>query len=140
MLAMTQAVEERSDSSDSALAEGSGGEVNKDCIFCRIISGELQSDILYQDDDVIALRDINPQAPTHILIMPKAHIPSLAEITKDHQALIGHMAQVANELANSEGIAERGYRLVINSGPDSGQEVPHLHLHLLGGRSLGRLG
>ena len=140
MLAMTQAVEERSDSSDSALAEGSGGEVNKDCIFCRIISGELQSDILYQDDEVIALRDINPQAPTHILIMPKAHIPSLAEITKDHQALIGHMAQVANELANSEGIASSGYRLVINSGPDSGQEVPHLHLHLLGGRSLGSLG
>jgi len=114
--------------------------VNRDCIFCRIISGELQSDILYQDDEVIALGDINPQAPTHILIMPKAHIPSLAEITMEHRALIGHMAQVANELAKSEGIAARGYRLVINSGPDSGQEVPHLHLHLLGGRSLGRLG
>ena len=114
--------------------------MNRDCIFCRIISGELQSDILYQDDEVIALGDINPQAPTHILIMPKAHIPSLAEITKDHRALIGHLVHVAGELAKSEGIAERGYRLVINSGPDSGQEVPHLHLHLLGGRALGKLG
>ena len=113
--------------------------MNKDCIFCRIISGEFQSDILYQDDEVIALRDINPQAPTHILIMPKAHIPSLAGITMDHQTLMGHLVRVAGELAKSEGIAERGYRLVINSGPDSGQEVPHLHLHLLGGRRLGKL-
>ncbi|MCK5654021.1 MAG: HIT domain-containing protein, partial [Dehalococcoidia bacterium] len=79
--------------------------MNKDCIFCRIISGEFQSDILYQDDEVIALRDINPQAPTHILIMPKAHIPSLAEITMDHQTLVGHLVHVAGDLAKSEGIA-----------------------------------
>jgi len=114
--------------------------VNKDCIFCRIINGELQSDILYQDDEVIALRDINPQAPTHILIMPKAHIPSPAEIAMEHRALVGHLVHVGGELAKSEGISARGYRLVINSGPDSGQEVPHLHLHLLGGRALGKLG
>ena len=112
-------------------------EMNTDCIFCRIIIGEIPSDILYQDDEVIALHDINSQAPTHILIMPKAHIPSLAETTIDHQILMGHMIFMASELARSEGISSRGYRLVINSGPESGQEVPHLHLHLLGGRALG---
>ena len=114
--------------------------MNTDCIFCRIISGEIPSDILYQDNEIIALRDINPQASTHILIMPRAHIPSLAEITIDHQVLMGHMVFVASELAKSEGISSRGYRLVINSGPESGQEVPHLHLHLLGGRVMGSLG
>ena len=115
-------------------------EVNTDCIFCRIISGEIPGDILYQDNEVIALRDINPQAPTHILIMPKAHIPSLAETTIDHRAIMGHMLFVASELARIEGIATRGYRLVINSGLESGQEVPHLHLHLLGGRVMESLG
>ena len=114
--------------------------MNKDCIFCRIISGEFQSDIIYQDEEVIALRDINPKAPTHILILPRAHIPSLAEISVEHRALMGHLVHVAGELAKREGISSRGYRLVINSGPDSGQEVPHLHLHLLGGRVLGNLG
>ena len=115
-------------------------EENTDCIFCRIIGGEIPGDILYQNDEVIAFRDINPQTPTHILIMPKAHIPSLAEITVDHRLLMGHMVYAASELAKSEGIASRGYRLVINSGPESGQEVPHLHLHLLGGRVMGNLG
>ena len=115
-------------------------EENTDCIFCRIISGEIPGDILYQDSEVIAFRDINPQAPTHVLIMPKAHIPSLAETTIDHRAIIGHMVFVASELSKSEGISSRGYRLVINSGPESGQEVPHLHLHLLGGRVMESLG
>jgi histidine triad (HIT) family protein len=115
-------------------------DVNTDCIFCRIISGEIPGDILYQDNEVIALRDINPQAPTHILIMPQGHITSLAEITIEHRSLIGHMVFVASELAKSEGISLRGYRLVINSGPESGQEVLHLHLHLLGGRVMGPLG
>jgi len=115
-------------------------EVNTDCIFCRIISGEIPGEILYQDNEVIALRDINPQAPTHILIMPKAHVPSLAETTVDHRVLTGHMVFVASELARSEGVSLRGYRLVLNSGPESGQEVPHLHLHLLGGRVMGNLG
>ena len=114
--------------------------VNTDCIFCRIISGEIPGDILYQDNEVIAFRDINPQAPTHILIMPKTHIPSLSETTIDHRALVGHMVFLASELARSEGIATRGYRLVLNSGPESGQEVAHLHLHLLGGRVMGILG
>ena len=113
--------------------------VNTDCIFCRIINGEIPGDILYQDNEVIALRDINPQAPTHILIMPKAHITSLTEITIDHRTLLGHMVYVASELGKSEGVSLRGYRLVINSGPESGQEVLHLHLHLLGGRVMGPL-
>ncbi len=109
------------------------------CIFCRIISGEVESKILYQDEEVIAIRDINPQAPTHLLIMPKAHIPSLAEVGAEQKALMGHLIHVANELAKREGIAQSGYRLVINSGAEAGQEVPHLHLHLLGGQRLGRL-
>ncbi|MFQ5924480.1 MAG: histidine triad nucleotide-binding protein [Dehalococcoidia bacterium] len=119
---------------------GSGGEVNKDCIFCRIISGEVESKILYQDEDVVAFRDINPQAPTHLLIIPRAHITSPAEVSTDQERLLGHLIQVASELAKGEGIAESGYRLVLNSGPDSGQEIAHLHLHLLGGHRLGRLG
>jgi histidine triad (HIT) family protein len=109
-----------------------------DCIFCRIISGEVPGEIVYQDDEAIAFRDINPQAPTHILIMPKSHIPSIAEV--EDYGLVGRLVNIAKELAKREGVGERGYRLVINSGPDSGQEVPHLHLHLLGGRVLGRLG
>ena len=119
---------------------GSGGEVNKDCIFCRIIRGEIESEILYQDEDVIALRDINPVAPIHLLIMPRAHITSPAEASADQKWLLGHLIHVAGELAKREGVAESGYRLIINSGPDSGQEVPHLHLHLLGGRALRRMG
>ncbi|MBA7596033.1 Purine nucleoside phosphoramidase [subsurface metagenome] len=114
--------------------------MNKDCIFCRIISGEIQSDILYQDEEVIAIRDINPQAPTHLLVLPRSHISSLADVGADQKQLLGHLVHVANELAKREGIADKGYRLVINCGVEAGQEVPHLHLHLLGGRSLGKLG
>lgn len=111
-----------------------------DCIFCRIVAGETPSDAIYHDENVIALRDINPQAPVHLLIMPKSHIPSLAEAGADQKQLLGHLIHVANELAKREGIAETGYRLVINSGPEAGQEVPHLHLHLLGGRQLEKMG
>ena len=104
------------------------------CIFCQIVSGEIASEILHQDEEVIAFRDINPQAPTHILIVPKKHIPSLTEL--EDEALIGHMVSVANKLAEAEGISKRGYRLVINCGAQGGQIVPHLHMHLLGGRKL----
>ena len=114
--------------------------MSSDCLFCKILAGEIPVDLVYESETAVAFRDINPQAPTHILIMPKAHIPSLAEITVDHRAIMGHMLFVASELAKSEGISSRGYRLVINSGPESGQEVPHLHLHLLGGRVMGMLG
>ncbi len=112
-----------------------------ECIFCQIIAGKIPSEILYQDEEVVAFRDINPQAPTHLLVIPKKHIVSLADLSEDESPLVGHMVSIANKLARKEGIAESGYRLVINSGKQGGQLVPHLHLHLLGGRQLsGRLG
>lgn len=112
-----------------------------DCIFCQIVDGKIPSEILYQDDEVIAFRDINPQAPVHLLIIPRRHISSLAELPDADTPLIGHMTKVANQLAKQEGIFESGYRLVINCGEQGGQIVPHLHMHLLGRRSLsGRMG
>jgi histidine triad (HIT) family protein len=111
------------------------------CIFCSIIAGEVPSDILYHDDEVIAFRDINPRAPVHILIVPKRHIPSLNELTEEDAPLLGHMVAVAKKLAEGEGILERGYHLVINCGREGGQIVPHLHMHLIGGgRLLGKMG
>ncbi len=112
-----------------------------ECIFCQIIAGKIPGEILYQDEEVVAFRDINPQAPAHLLVIPKKHIVSLADLSEDDSPLVGHMVSIANKLARKEGIAESGYRLVINSGKQGGQLVPHLHLHLLGGRQLsGRLG
>jgi len=108
----------------------------ENCIFCRIIAGEVPSDIVYQDEDFLAFRDISPQAPTHVLIIPKTHITSLAELTEGQQGLVGRLIIIAKNLAEKEGIAERGYRLVLNCGPEGGQLVPHLHLHLIGGRKL----
>ncbi len=107
-----------------------------DCIFCKIAAGEIPSDTVYQDEEVIAFRDINPVAPTHLLIISKKHIPSLAHLPDDETPLIGHMVKIANQLAREEGIFESGYRLVISCGKQGGQEVPHLHMHLLGGRQL----
>jgi len=111
-----------------------------ECIFCRIISGEIQSDILYQDEQVVAFRDIDPKAPVHLLVVPRKHIESVAELTEDDAPIAGHLVSVANRLAREAGISEKGYRLVVNCGPDGGQLVPHLHLHLLGGRQMGKLG
>ncbi|MQY81060.1 MAG: HIT domain-containing protein [Dehalococcoidia bacterium] len=107
-----------------------------ECVFCRIVAGELPSDTLYQDEQIMAFRDINPLAPIHVLIIPKRHINSLADLSDDEAQIIGHMAEVANRLARQEGIARKGYRLVVSSGEDGGQVVPHLHMHLLGGRRL----
>jgi histidine triad (HIT) family protein len=107
-----------------------------DCIFCRIVAGELPADIVYQDKELLGFRDINPQAPTHILIIPKAHIASLAEITAKHQALMGHIILLAKELAEEEKISSKGYRLSVSTGADGGQLVPHVHFHLIGGRKL----
>jgi len=107
-----------------------------DCIFCQIASGKIPSEILYQDEEVIAFRDINPVAPTHLIIIPKRHIPSLTHLPEAETPLIGHMVNIANQLAKGEGIAESGYRLAINCGKEGGQLVPHLHLHLIGGRKL----
>jgi len=107
-----------------------------DCVFCKIVAGEIPSELLYQDEHVIAFRDINPVAPTHLLIVSKKHISSLLDLTDADAPLIGHMTKVANQLAEEHGVAEGGYRLVINCGRDAGQVVPHLHMHLLGGRML----
>ena len=107
-----------------------------DCIFCQIVAGEIPSDIVYQDEEVLAFRDIKPQAPVHILVIPKKHIPSLDQLKEDELPLIAHMIAIANKLAKKEGVAQKGYRLAINCGQEGGQLVPHLHLHLLGGRRL----
>ena len=107
-----------------------------DCIFCQIVAGKIPSEILYQDEEVIAFRDINPQAPIHLLIIPRKHIPSLTHLSEAESSLIGHMVNIANQLAKREGISESGYRLAMNCGKEGGQLVPHLHLHLLGGRKL----
>ena len=107
-----------------------------DCVFCRIVAGEIPADIVCQDKELLAFRDINPQASTHILIIPKAHIASLADITAKHKALMGRIILLARDLAEKEGISGRGYRLSVSTGADGGQLVPHVHFHLLGGRKL----
>ncbi len=112
-----------------------------ECVFCQIVTSKIPSNILYQDKEVIAFRDINPQSPVHLLVIPKKHITSLIHLAEAEWSLVGHMASIANQLAKGEGISERGYRLVVNCGQEGGQLVPHLHMHLLGGRNLsGRLG
>ena len=112
-----------------------------DCIFCKIAAGEIPADILHTDEEVIAFRDINPQAPVHVVIMPGEHIGTLAELPEEKSVLVAHMVDVANKLAISEGISESGYRVVINCGQQGGQDIQHLHMHLLGGRQLaGNLG
>ncbi|HLI26164.1 MAG TPA: histidine triad nucleotide-binding protein [Chloroflexota bacterium] len=108
-----------------------------DCLFCRIVSGELTSSVVYHDEQVTAFRDIRPQAPTHILIVPNEHLTSTEEVRPEHIPLMGRLIHLAGELARQEGIAASGYRLVLNTGPDAGQSVGHLHLHLLGGRRFG---
>ena len=105
-------------------------------IFKQIIDGEIPADVVYQDDRCIAFRDVNPQAPTHVLVVPKKEIPSISEIPDGDESLIGHMLLVVRNLARQLGL-DGGYRLVVNCGPDGGQAVNHLHFHLLGGRSMG---
>ncbi|HXG40499.1 MAG TPA: histidine triad nucleotide-binding protein, partial [Candidatus Limnocylindrales bacterium] len=108
--------------------------MSSDCLFCRIVAGEVPSTKVHEDDLVVAIRDIAPRAPTHILLMPREHIASAAELTEAHGPLLGRLFAVAAELARREGIAEAGYRLVTNVGRYGGQSVDHLHVHLLGGR------
>ena len=113
---------------------------SRGCIFCQIASGEAPSDIVHQDAEIVAFRDIHPRAPTHILVIPREHITGVAEASEEQVALLGRLLLRAADIARQEGLGQRGYRLVINSGPDSGQMVPHLHLHILGGRRLGAMG
>jgi histidine triad (HIT) family protein len=116
------------------------GLAEMDCIFCRIAKGEVKSNILYQDDKAVAFPDINPKAPVHILVIPRKHIALVSDLTEDDEELMGHLFTVANKLAKERGIANDGYRLVVNCGPHAGQVVNHLHLHILGGRQLRAMG
>ena len=106
------------------------------CIFCKIAAGEIPAKKVHEDDDVVAFRDLNPQAPTHVLIIPKRHVPSLAEAAEGDGALLGRLLLAARDIAVQEGIAGAGYRVVTNSGELGGQSVFHIHLHLLGGRPM----
>lgn len=108
-----------------------------DCVFCRIRDRSIPATFLYEDERAFAIRDINPKAPVHCLIIPKEHIPTVSSLTGRKLLLMAHLTRVANRVAQDQGLVEPGYRLVINNGPDSGMEVSHLHLHVLGGRRLG---
>jgi histidine triad (HIT) family protein len=107
-----------------------------DCLFCGIVEEKVPANIVYRDDSVVAFRDITPRAPVHILIIPRKHIVSVLDIDPDDGALIGQIFQVAARLAREHGIAESGFRVVVNAGPDAGQSVFHMHYHLLGGRQM----
>ncbi len=107
---------------------------NQDCLFCKIIAGEIPSARVYEDDVCIAFNDISPQAPTHVLIIPREHFDSLDKAEKSHKETLGHLLLTAAEIAREKGFAEDGYRTVINTNGDGGQTVFHLHVHLLGGR------
>jgi len=106
------------------------------CLFCKIVLGEIPGAIVFRDDQATAFRDINPAAPTHILIVPNKHIASVSALDGEDEQLIGHLFAVAGQLAKSEGIAEVRYRLITNTGPDAGQTVFHLHIHLIGGQRM----
>jgi histidine triad (HIT) family protein len=116
------------------------GESERDCIFCKIADGSLATEFVVETEEVVAFRDIAPQAPTHVLIVPRRHIADLAALSRDDDALLGAMVDVARRVAMREGINESGFRLLTNVGPDAGQTVLHLHWHLLGGAPLGPLG
>ena len=107
------------------------------CLFCRIVSGEIPASKVYEDDRVIAFNDINPQAPLHVLIIPKRHVATLNELTPDDDGLVGELARRAAAIAAENGYADRGYRTVFNCNAEAGQTVFHVHLHLLAGRALG---
>lgn len=108
----------------------------EDCLFCKIVAGEIPCKEVYSDDDVLAFRDINPAAPTHILVIPKKHIARVADAEASDEALMGKLLLRANAIAAQEGLAEAGYRYVINTGGHGGQTVFHIHLHILGGRQM----
>ncbi|MGD9519161.1 MAG: histidine triad nucleotide-binding protein [Armatimonadota bacterium] len=107
-----------------------------DCIFCRIARGDIDAAEVYRDDEIVAFRDINPQAPVHMLVIPVAHLTGIAAADDDDIALLGKLLKVARDLAAEQGLDKRGYRLVINQGLEAGQSVDHIHVHLLGGRPM----
>lgn len=114
--------------------------MSMDCLFCKIATGDIPAETVYEDELVIAFKDINPQAPVHMLVVPRKHISTLNELKADDKSLVGHMVATAQQLAKDNGIDEAGFRLVMNCNAEGGQTVFHIHLHLLGGRQLTRLG
>lgn len=111
-----------------------------DCLFCKIVSGQIKSEIVYSDDRAVAFRDIAPQAPVHLLIVPRKHIGSLNDLAEEDAGLAGHILLVAKKIAADQGVADSGYRIVVNCNKDAGQAVFHIHYHLLGGHCLAPLG
>ena len=109
----------------------------EDCIFCKIIRKEIPSSIVYEDEEIIAFKDVNPVAPIHILVIPKRHIESVVEIKEEDELLVGKIYTVINKIAKQENIDKNGFRVIVNCGEDGGQEVKHLHFHLIGGKKLG---
>ena len=107
-----------------------------DCLFCRMVKGEIKPDVVFEDDEVLAFRDLNPQAPLHVLVIPKRHIATLNDLEASHASLMGKMYLAARQVAQQEGLAERGYRTVINCNAEAGQSVYHVHLHVLAGRAM----
>lgn len=107
-----------------------------DCLFCKMVSGEIQPDVVFEDEAVLAFRDVNPQAPVHILVIPKTHVATTNELDAGNADLMGRLTLAAKQIAADEGIAERGYRMVMNCNPEAGQSVYHIHLHLMGGRPM----
>jgi histidine triad (HIT) family protein len=107
-----------------------------DCIFCRIAAGEIDAQVVRSDDDTVAFRDVNPQAPTHVLVIPRRHIPAIDALEAADAEVVGKLFLAAKAIARDAGVADGGYRVVMNCGPDAGQSVDHIHLHVLGGRGL----
>ncbi len=108
-----------------------------DCLFCKILDGDIPADVIFESDNALAFRDINPQAPTHVLIIPREHIATINELDAGDEAVVGNLFLVAKQIAKREGIADAGYRVIMNCNAAAGQTVFHLHLHLLGGRQMG---
>lgn len=111
-----------------------------DCVFCQIVAGKIPSEKLFEDEEIIAFRDISPKAPSHILVVPKKHLSSLASVGRADESLLGRLMIAAKRVAEDEGLASKGFRVVVNSGLEAGQEVDHLHVHVLGGRKMGVMG
>jgi histidine triad (HIT) family protein len=111
-------------------------EVNADCLFCKIVAGDIPATLVLRDETLTAFRDINPQASTHVLVIPNKHVASTEELTPADDALVGRLVRAAKDIAHQEGLSERGYRIVFNTGRDANNTVPHLHLHLIGGRAM----
>lgn len=111
--------------------------MDENCLFCKIIRGEIPSSKVYEDEEILAFKDINPAAPIHVLVIPKKHIASLADMEDEDEKIISKIYKVINEIAEKQGVKEKGYRVIVNCGKDGGQEVGHLHFHLLAGKQLG---